>query len=632
MPIFEDASEDAGVLFFDGGGGLSVQMGGGTAWFDFDGDGDDDLFVTHAEGDNRLFRNDGGAFEDVSAGAGLATVGARDPLGASPADFDQDGRCDVYVTTTSYNMLLRNMGGGLFKDVAKKEAVTGGEAFSTAASWADFDLDGDLELYVGNYVREPSFPYQVGEPNHLFVNPGKSGGSKFIERAAELGVSNEGVFGPSDPAHPEFVSPEGQPTAGLTLSVATLDYDDDGRPDLQLGNDFGAWVLPNALYRNATTSGELAFEDVSAATGFDQRPHYDMGISASDFDHDGDWDFYLSNLGDNLLLRNEGGVFVDEVYALGPVEGWNPESEKFVTSWATVWRDLDNDTFDDLFVVNGLIPTHPLLANDIRQPNAVWKNIEGEYFLRLPDWLSGAGDAGPGRGAGACDVDGDGLLDVYTTNNRQIPQGLPEDANRLWRSAALGVEGKHWLALRLRGRHRLSNADGIGARLEAHLGELVLKRQVLGDTVYLSSSSREAHFGLGDAERVDRVVVRWPSGLVQELLDVASGQRLALTEPVATVASVSAPLVDAGTLTAYATCENYGKKAVAGSLTLALLPAGGAAAVPLGELELVLPTGASTVELTAPFGATLPVEGAELVVSLLVDGCLDQEVQPLAGP
>ena len=526
-PAFEDASAELGVLFQDFGGSWGMQMGGGMAWFDCDGDGDDDLFLAASNGQNRLFEATPAAFVDRTAGAGVETLGNFDPVAVAPADYDDDGAVDLYVLTTAKNVLLRNDGDGTFTDVTAAEGVAGGFAWSEAGSWADFDLDGDLDLYVGNYVRTVSFPYHDGEPNLFFESLHAGGPGGFVERAAELGVDCTGVFGPSDPKFPQFVSPEGAPAQGLTLSVCSLDFDEDGDPDLHVGNDFGMWVLPNALYRNDTASGTLAFQDVAAATGFDQRPQYNMGISPADFDHDGDWDYYLSNLGANVMLRNDGGVFTDVTREVGAAEAKNPDGTQLYSTWATIWADFDNDTWQDLFVVNGFVPASLFLDNDPREANALYRNREGQELRRFGDAVSGIADEGPGRGAAWTDVDGDGRIDVYTTNNLQVAVALPQDASRLWRNAL--PSSNHWLELRLRGT--ASNREGVGARVEAELPSgVVLKRQVLADTVFLCSSSRMVHLGLGGATTVD-LTVRWPSGTVQVLSDVPADQRMLIVEP-----------------------------------------------------------------------------------------------------
>ncbi len=620
---FRDASEDYGVLFFDGGGSFSSQMGGGTAWFDCDGDGDDDLFVAHAGGANRLFRHMGDAFEDVTAGAGIQTSGNFDPMGASSADFDQDGRADVYLFTTGPNALFRNLGGGAFADVAAAAGVDGGDKFTTAASWSDFDLDGDLDLYVGNYIRVLNFPYHYGEPNQLFVNEGAA----FVERAAQLGVDNSGVFGPPNPHIPEYVSPEGEATAGCTLSVATTDYDQDGYPDVQVGNDFGMWVLPNALYRNASAGGALAFDDVTAATGFDVRPQYNMGVNAADFDHDGDWDFYLSNLGDNVLLRNEGGAFVDATYELGPAEGTNPAGTALYSSWATVWADFDNDTWEDLFVVNGFIPAAPFISNDLREPNALWQSVDGQHFRRLLHRHSGLDDEGAGRGGAAVDVDGDGRIDLYTSNNQQIATAADTDASRLWVNE-MAPEENGWVELRLLGR--FSNLEGIGARLEAAVGGDVLRRAVLADTVYLSGSTKMVHFGLGTADRIDRLTVHWPAGPVQDVLRVPSGDLGVLREPAITVASLPAPQLDVDTLKLVATVENHAATPVSCQADFLLESDGGAAPVPIGSSSATVGPGAHTIELDVFVGSGLsgvdPAGPLNLILRVTAAGGTDDEL------
>ncbi|MCZ6597881.1 MAG: CRTAC1 family protein [Planctomycetota bacterium] len=547
---FEDESVDYGVLFEHEDGAFAYAMGSGAAWFDYDGDGDEDLLVLSSAPDNGMFQNDGDHFTDVTVEAGLALPWWITPIGLIVADYDQDGLPDVYMCTTGVNGLLHNEG-GFFVDKAPDVGMVE-LGWSSSASWADFDRDGDLDLYVGNYVRDLNFPYHYGEPNWFYENKG----TYFVERAAELGIDNSGVFGPSVPGFP-YTSPEGEDTAGCTLATCTLDFDEDGYQEIMVGNDFGLWVLPNAFYRNTSSGGQLRFEDVSTLIGFDTRPHYNMGIYPRDFDHDGDWDFYKSNLGDNVLLRNDDGFLVDGTYEAGPVSGHNMENgpgSALLTSWGIIWEDLDNDTWEDLIVVNGYIPAAGFIHNADRSPNQLWINQGDGTFDQVSNEASGLGDEGPGRCIAAADVNGDGLVDFYLNNNGANGVALDSDRSRLYINTGLFGAGNHWAELDLRGR--FSNLEALGARLEATFDGVTLKRQVLGDPIFLGSPTRMVHLGLGSSTVVD-LSIQWPSGMQQELIGLQADQRTSILESAVTVAKLYTPTIAGEMAKLQAKLENF---------------------------------------------------------------------------
>ncbi|MEM7308226.1 MAG: CRTAC1 family protein [Planctomycetota bacterium] len=620
--VFQDETDAWGVYHQDYGGTVNFQMGVGAAWVDYDADGDEDLFLLRGGGESRLMRRDAATFVDVQAQ--FPSLSFDNTVGVIAADFDQDGRGDLYITTTAENQLLQSQADGTFAERSDWGAGGSPTAFSTSASVADFDRDGDLDLYVGNYVRVLGFPYHVGEPNNLFVNGGTSGQPSFTDVARELNVGDTGFFGPSVPGFP-YISPEGEPTAGCTLSTCTLDVDEDGWPDIQVGNDFGEWVLPNRLYRNTSAGGSLSFQDLTEASGFDDAPQYNMGINPCDFDHDGDWDFYLSNLGDNVLLRNDGGVFADAVQELGPVEGLAPDGFALLTSWGTTFADLDNDGWEDLYVVNGYIPAADFIENALREANALWMNNQGVSFTRVDDAESGCGDEGVGRAGIEADVNGDGLLDFYVTNNRDISTSLPEDASRLFINQGPAAAGNHWLMLKLSGR--FSNREGIGTAVNVVAGTETLRRQLRADPVYLASATRVLHFGLGTVDEVERIDLRWPSGIQQTLLSQGVDEQRELREPLVTVGALEAPSAAGGVVTLGANVRNHDAVPAAATLTFRVELAAGGGPVIEQSFDVNVPPGASLVQVN-PSLAGLSARGysgqtLRVTVTAEADGSLD---------
>lgn len=574
---FTDLAPAKGVDLLPIPGDNTVGMSGGMAWVDYDNDGDEDLFCPSGNGANRLFRNDAGDFNEVTQDAQVETT-LLNSVGASAADFDQDGWVDIYLTNRGPNGLLRNLADGSFEEVAEANGVLA-PGWSTSASWADFDLDGDLDLYVGNYIKQIQFPYHIGDPNNLYINQGAGASPRFVDRAEELGVDNRTVFTeePDIDVNGFYLNPFplGEDTAGCTLSVCTADYDEDGDPDLLVGNDFGAWIVSDRLFRNDFEAGNgLAFSDVTEETGFDPRPLYNMGINAADYDHDGDWDFYFSNLGDNVFLRNDGGVFTEVADQAGVLDGVDPGSGLLITSWGTIWGDFDNDGWEDLLVVNGFVPAAPFITNEKDAHNSLFMNDGDGTFTRLDSELSGIADAGAARGVGMTDVDFDGWLDFYVADNGFDAVIEDGDQNRLYRNnRSLGDADNQWLELRLRGTR--SNLEGLGARVEAEVAGDTLKRLVLGDPVYISSGSRMVHFGLGKSPRVDRLRVIWPSGTVQQWVDVRAERQLEFREASVLLRKLKAPRLTSQGMQLTAQIANLGGSDSSYEMSFELLRPGG---------------------------------------------------------
>jgi hypothetical protein len=448
---FDDLASPAGVA--------KAGDPGAVAWFDMDGDGDEDLFVA-AIGKDRLFRNEGGGRFAKVKGSGIDRAG--DPsFGVAVGDYDGDGRPDVFVAHLgAANRLYRNEGGGRFRDAARSAGVGGGSSTNSySAAWADYDRDGDLDLYVANGSQ------QAPAKNFLYRNDGSG---RFREVADEAGVGgNES-----------------------SLGCAWADYDGDGLQDLFVAN-FGQ---PNRLYRNG---GDGTFADRARQAGVDDAGN-GAGAAWGDYDNDGRLDLYVFNTNSGAsadrLYRNRGdGTFADATDEAGIRDTGDGE--------AAVWGDFDNDGWLDLYVVNR--------SDFSPQRNRLYRNAAGR-FVDVTG-LAGVGGSGAGQPAAAADYDGDGRLDLYVGN-------LPGKREELFRNR---TEGGNALVVRLAGSG--GNRAAIGARVTVEAGALTMTREVGSSSGRSSQNGIAAHFGLGDAPSARSVEIRWPSGVVQTLEGVPAG-------------------------------------------------------------------------------------------------------------
>ena len=504
---------------------LPESVAGGVALVDYDGDGLLDVYFVNgaavrdpmpkgARADksaakywNRLFRNLGdGKFEDVTERAGVK--GSFYGMGAAAADFDNDGDVDLYVTGFGGNELFRNRGDGTFEEIGTAAGVRG-SGWSTGAAWVDVDGDGLLDLAVARYLQWDYEPDEWCGPRQAelrsYCNPERYRPQTHL-LFRNLGggkfadVSKESGFG-------------GAPGRGLGVAVA--DYDGDGRIDIAVAND----ASPQQLFRNA---GNGRLEEV----GFDANVAYDdngrvfsgMGIDWGDIDGDGHDELAVNALAQQryALFRPAGGAFE---YA--SAETGVAALSRNHSGWGMKFADMDNDGRLDLVTAQGHVMdnierTQP--AVKYREPMALWRNAGGKFV----DASAGAGDAWlkarAARGAAFGDLDNDGLMDVVV-----VAQG---EKAVLFRNRSAG---HHWLLVKLAGA--ASNRDGIGARVRVKTAAGEQWRTVSTAGSYLASNDPRAHFGLGGAAVVEVVEVVWPSGRRGSLTGVKADQVLTLREP-----------------------------------------------------------------------------------------------------
>lgn len=509
-PRFADVTSAAGLVMQHRDPGNL--MGAGIAALDYDQDGWTDLFITAGLEPSRLWRNRGdGTFEDVTLAAGLMRmpVGFDHAMCTTVGDVDGDGWPDLFVGWNGENRLWRNQRDGTFVDATPITLL--GSAFTAAAAFGDMDGDGDVDLYVGDYILVLNFPNHTPDPNHLYLNDGSG---NFTEVTAFEGVAG----------------------AGCTLAVDWTDYDDDGDLDLIVANDFGSFVQPNRIYRNdGAGQGALGgrFTEVSGPLGMDLAI-YCMGITFGDIDRDGDLDSYFSNLGRNVLLRNDGAAgFTDVTDATGTANTFDLTAAPglFATSWSVAFHDFDQDGWLDLHVSNGHIPAASFIANGVATPTAFFHNQGGGTAFTEIASAAGIADPGIGRGSAYLDFDRDGDIDVAQANVAGAP--------RLFENVTPGAG--HWARLRLIGRK--SDPDAIGARITlTTAGNVRHLREVDRNEGFESSSEPHAHFGLGAATEADSLHVRWPSGIEQRWSDLPADAEYTILEPLLDVLeSSSAP-------------------------------------------------------------------------------------------
>ena len=503
---FADATQAAGLDFVHVSGGpqqhyILEAMGSGVALFDFDADGWLDVFAVNGtrteeapETGNRLWRNvpatDGGrAFAEVTQAAGLGQTGWG--MGCAVADYDNDGDLDLYVTYWGPNALYRNEGNGTFTSM---EADVGDRRWGTSAAFGDVDLDGWLDLYVTNYVAfDLNNPPGDGQLCSGWKGLSVFCGPHGLDGQADVLYRNEGNGTFADVSAATGIDQQ----TYLGLGVIFTDYDGDGDQDIYIAND----STPNQLYRN---DGAWRLREVGAFAGVayseEGRSQAGMGLDSGDYDNDGDLDVVVTNFSDdvNTLYQNLGnGSFADATYAAGLGGAVRP-----FLGWSTALADFDLDGWLDLFVANGhLYPqleARPL-GLSYRQRNLLYWNRDGIFTLADPAGLEAEQVS---RGTAFGDYDNDGDLDLLVNNLNDRLNLLRND----------GGNRNYWLGLDLIGAAG-QPAEGASVRLWA--GGQVLVRQAKRGYGYLSASDGRVLFGLGGLAEVEKIEVRWPSGRVQ---------------------------------------------------------------------------------------------------------------------
>ena len=518
-PPFIDATASSGLDFVHVNGAtgrllLPEVIGAGGALFDYDNDGDLDLFAVQSgrldasapDGPrSRLYRNDllpdgGPRFTDVTARSGLAVPGYG--MGAATGDFDNDGRVDLFLTYLGASRMFRNTGGGTFADVTRASGVADAR-WSTSAAFFDYDRDGWLDLFVANYVDfRPQLERECFSAASArdYCNPAAYGA------VAHRLLHNDGDGTFSDVSHRSGIGRS--PARGL--GVVVVDVNDDGWTDLYVANDGD----PNQLWINEGGTGRFRDDALLRGLALSRagRPQGSMGIDVADVDRDGDDDLFVTNLDNegNTLYLNDGGLFEDRTVEAGLFAlGFTGFGARFV--------DYDRDGWLDLVVANGAVrhlPGQVRLGEPypLRQRNQVFRNAGRGRFTEVTARAGSAFDPlAVGRGLASGDVDNDGDVDVVVFHNRgPIRLLLGEPAG-----------DRHWLGVRaIDGRY---GRDALTARvvLEEPRGTLPAVRRVQVDGSYASASDPRVVFGLGGTASPQTVRITWPDGHVDRFGDLA---------------------------------------------------------------------------------------------------------------
>jgi hypothetical protein len=529
---FTEIAQSAGIDFVHVSGmtkdkHFPTAYGSGVAMFDFDNDGRLDLYFatltfmppgTVATGPNRLYRNFGDdRYQDATAASGLGYAGFCH--GIVVGDIDNDGDQDVFLCNYGSNVLYLNRGDGTFQDISRSAGIDR-PGWSSGGAFLDFDNDGDLDLYVANYGQwklpdddrycdAVPFPMMKDPPpkQRIYCSP------KAIKPDRHWLYRNNGNRTFTDVAEAAGVGR----SDGRGLGVVAADLNDDGRVDLYVAND----MCPNFVYLNR---GDGTFEDVTetSGAGFDAagQTRAGMGVDAEDVNGDGRPDLFVTNYWNepNSLFTNLGSGQFEEK---SRTSGMYHDSLLWV-GWGCALADFDNDGWPDCFVANGHVDDNLEMlgyGTPYAEPALLHRNRDGTGFQLATR------QAGPyfdsdhvGRGLAWGDIDDDGDIDIVVNHKDAPPALLRNDT----------PTRHHWIRLRLEGTR--SNRDAVGARVEVEVGGRTIVRQRKGGASLGSSHDPRLLIGIGEAEVVRRVTVRWPSGQVDQYPDLPAGTDFLLRE------------------------------------------------------------------------------------------------------
>jgi hypothetical protein len=509
---FVDVAQKAGLTAAVIFGGVTSKdyiietTGTGVAIFDYNNDGWPDIFVvngttlkSNATNTSHLYHNNqNGTFSDVTAKSGMSHSGWGQ--GVCAGDYDNDGNEDLFVTYYGKSVLYHNNGNGTFTDVAEKAGVAGdGKVWGSGCAFVDYDRDGKLDLVMATYVKfdVSTAPAPGARPSCFWKGAPVMCGPRGLPWASNRLFHNRGNGTFEDVTAKSHID---KTNGHYGLSVSTVDYDDDGWPDIYVACD----STPSIMYHN---NRDGTFTDTAVLIGVafneDGREQAGMGSTVGDYDGDGRLDIFKTNFSDDTatLYRAESAhSFSDSTFAGGL------GLETKYLGWGTMFFDFDNDSWPDLIVANGHV--YPEvdkfhLGSDYEEPKLLYRNNGNGTFANVSA-VSGTGITAraSSRGLAVGDLWNDGRESVLISNMNSAPSLLVNEVK--------SPKSNHWIGLRLVGTK--SNRDAIGAKVRIKLGTRTLVDEVRSGSSYLSQSDMRIHFGLGSVESLAGVEVRWPNG------------------------------------------------------------------------------------------------------------------------
>jgi hypothetical protein len=526
--VIRDATGQTGIDFIhtDGSSGrryIVETVCCGLALLDYDNDGDVDIYLpsgaplkgadTDQRPTNRLYRNDGQwQFTDVTEQANVGDPGYA--LGVCTGDYDNDGDQDIYLSNYGRNVLYQNNGDGTFTDVTEQAGVDNGHQVGAGACFLDADGDGDLGLYVSNYV---DFTYETHQITHMNGYPAYVGPLSYRPAPDTLYRNNgDGTF--TDISEWSGVAAH----KGNGMGMTCADFDNDGDTDIFVGND----GLANFIFEN---DGTGRFQEIGVLTGlaFDIQGvgQGTMGVEAADFNNDGMLDFLATSYHRQLatLYENLGGGMFDDVTRRTQA---GTGTYAHVT-WGTGLVDFDNDGDRDIFIACGHLLDNVDLFDDTTSyhaRNLLLMNVGGTFVDVSDRCGDGLAVKLSSRGAAFDDLDNDGDVDAVVLNSRREPTILRNDSRTRY----------HWIQVRLQGTK--TNRDGVGARVTVVAGDLTQVDEVHSGRSYQSDYGKRLYFGLGNRNQIDRIEVRWIGGAAEVFDNVPVDRRVTLVEGTGTAA------------------------------------------------------------------------------------------------
>jgi hypothetical protein len=473
-------------------------MGGGVSIFDLNNDGLEDLYFTGGAYEDKLYKNLGnGTFEEIGSQTAIYDTRVVKTMSVTTGDIDNDGYRDIFVTSErdEPSILFYNNGNETFTNISLEAGITE-TGWGMGALFVDINNDGYLDIYVINYIQQfnsildeetkevVGFDHDCRE-NYVYLN---NGDLTFTEVGDSLNANSK----------------------GCGLAITTTDLNNDQIPDAYIANDFGQWIIPNQAFVYDTLSNR--YSEMSEEYGLNFQM-YGMGIATGDYDHDGQMDYYVSDIGSNVLAHNNGNsTFTDRAELAGVL--CDTVNSLNSTSWGTAFIDVDNNGWEDLFVANGYIPSAKFIETSQIDPDKLFINQKDGSFSDISG-IAGIDYSGISRGMAYGDLNRDGLLDVVINVAHRVK--FNSENVKIYLNQSSGLDN-NWLGVKLTGTQ--ANMDGIGSTVKLYLGnDLQIRESTTGGS-HASQHSSIIHFGIEKEESIDSIVVIWPGGKTQKFLNI----------------------------------------------------------------------------------------------------------------